>query len=138
MNPRRSTRITPSEVPDPIEPGGVWEEDESEVPRPGVLGSSWRGAMTAFRWVTSIVGLFAGLLILPGLALMELGLGSGRGIGIPRYVFNAFPICFGFILWSMILGAVMGLIRRVIGRFRRGRARPSWWASANRPIRLLG
>jgi hypothetical protein len=120
----------------PIDPGEVWEEAEPDVPRPSLLGSSWRGAKTALRWVTCIVGLIVGAIMLPGLALMGVGVGSGRGIGVPRYVAYELAMYFGFALWGMILGAVIGLVKGLIGRARRGKAGPSWWAAANRPIRL--
>ena len=115
-----------------IDPGDVWEE--ADAPGPSLLGASWRGAKTGFRRVSYIIGPIAALILIPGLALTEFGLGTGHGFGVPEFV----PAAFGFYVvsaaWGVIIGGGLGWIGALIGRSRPGTRRASWWAAANRPI----
>jgi hypothetical protein len=120
-----------------IEPDDVWEEAESNLPAPSLSGAWCRGAMTGVRWTSYIIGPIAAMMLFPGLLLIEFGLGTGHGFGLPDFV----PIAVGFYLVSALcgglVGSVFGLRKGLIARARSGRLGTSWWTSANRPIRLF-
>ena len=135
---------------DSIGPGATWEEadaptpievaltrTEADAPRPSLFGSAWHGAKTGFRLASYIIGPIAALALLPGLLLMDFGLGTGRGFGLPDFVPGAFGFYFVSAAWGSIIGAAMGLIGAAIGWGRPGTRRASWWSAANRPIRLF-
>jgi hypothetical protein len=121
--------------PTSVDPGGTWEEDDA--PRSSLRSAAWTGVKAGFRWASYIAGPFAAMLLIPGLALMAFGIGIGHGFGVPDFV----PGALGFYLvcaaWGVLLGGAIGWIGALIGRGRQGASRPSWWAAANRPIRLF-
>jgi hypothetical protein len=69
--------------PTSLDLGATWEEEDP--PKASLLGASWRGAKAGFRWASYIIGPIAAVFLLTGLALMEFGLGTGHGLGVPEF-----------------------------------------------------
>jgi hypothetical protein len=113
-------------------------EHEASPSKPRLRDPSWRAAKTAFRLVTYVIGpISAGLLII-GLIPTALGLGAGRGFGVPTLVPRAVGFYLASVVLGMTIGALLGFVGALIARDRRlGRTGGSWWAAANRPISLF-
>lgn len=94
----------------PIDPGPSWEAAEPVGSRPTLLRASWRGARTGFRWTSYIVGPFVAIAVLAGLALVELGIGSGRGFGIPDFLAGAVGAYLVAALWGAAAGLMVGAL----------------------------
>jgi hypothetical protein len=105
--------------PEPAGVAPVATESEAGITRPSVLGASWRGAKTGFRWVSYVVGPVAAVLMGLGLALNLVGLWAGGLWDLARLLFNAAGFYVVSALWGAILGAIIGLIGWSIRLFRR-------------------
>lgn len=119
----------------PLDPAATWEAADPHRERPGVRSSIWRGLKAGFRWTTYLIGPLAGLVLLAGLALMELGLGAGTGLMVPSLVTEALRFYLGCVIFGSVAGGLVGLIGGLVGKVMPGRSGPSWWAAANRPWR---
>jgi hypothetical protein len=82
--------------------------------RPSHVFSTWQGAKTGFRRGCYIAGPFASTTIIAGLAMTAFGLGSGRGLGVPIFVFVACGFWIGFGLCCGLLGGLIGFLRRLL------------------------
>lgn len=93
--------------------------------------------MAGFRLVSLVAAPVSFLLLSAGLVPTAVGLGAGRGLGIHSLAINGVGLYVALALWGTIFGAVIGLIASLI-RWVRGKSEAgSWWAIANRPIRLF-
>lgn len=113
-------------------PGAI----EADAPGPGLLESSWRGAQTGFWWTSYVVGPIAALIGILGLGVMAIGVGSGRGLSLlPPFAMRAIDQCVIIAFGGAFIGAIFGFLKGLRGQGRSGKR--SWWATANRPIRLV-
>jgi hypothetical protein len=113
-------------------------DTEPETPRADQWRASWGGAKAGFRRTSYVAGPLAALALIPGLALTALGLGSGRGWGVPVMVTRAEVFYVVLALGGALFGAVFGLIGGLGRRARPGTRAAALWAAANRPIHLPG
>jgi hypothetical protein len=101
-----------------------------DAPQPGVLFLTWRAMKQGARMGAIVGGAISLLLIIPAVALVAFGLGSGGGWVLPKFFFYGigfFLFCVGF---AGLVGAHLGLILAVIGLA--GRPRDAAAASARR------
>ncbi len=115
------------------------DEVSPEDTRPGLLQSSWRGAVAGFKFVSYVIGPISALLLGLGLVATVLGLEPGGVWNVLRIVFGTIGGCVVSALSGGVIGAVVGLIGGVIVRIWPGASRLSSLSGAmHRPIRLFG
>ncbi|MHB1560257.1 MAG: hypothetical protein ACYC61_22630, partial [Isosphaeraceae bacterium] len=78
---------------EPGEPVGFWEEAQPKHVEPmGLWDGWWSGAIRGARVAAFLISPFVALMLLPGLALLHFGLGTGHGFGIPNLVLESFEV----------------------------------------------
>jgi hypothetical protein len=102
----------------------------------GLSGWAWRGATMGFRGVCYVVGPFAAVVLIFGLALGAFGLGSGRGWGLHPSVPGMEVGFLAFAALGALFGAAIGLIFGLGRQARPGTRTAAWWVILDRPIRL--
>ena len=118
----------PDRGPDLLDPGSTWEEADASAPtEPGpvrreavvrhssLLRSAWRGTKVGIRWMTYIFGPFVAVGLLMGLTVVEFGLGTGYGLGVPTFVWGVLGGYLVGAAWGAVVGAAIASIVYVLG-----------------------
>lgn len=116
---------------------GCWDEDQPEPVEPVSLWDAWwSGAIHGARRAAILISPFVAMLLLPGLALVHFGLGTGHGFGLPNLVLESLEV----LAAVGVGGALLGGSSRLFAAWRtqalrRGQA-PGKWAALYRPVRF--
>ncbi len=118
---------------------GFWDEDQPE-PEPvepvSLWDAWWQGAIRGARLASILISPFVGMMLLPGLALLHFGLGTGHGFGLPNLVVEALEVLASVGALGALVGGVLGVYAAARSGLRDDKPARGWWAALNRPINL--
>ncbi len=93
--------------------------------------------MAGFWGTTWVVGPFAAVFVIIGLALLLFGLTSGQGLGVPPMLPGAVASYLALVALFTTLGAIAGAVVGLVSRVLPGSIKRAISARADRPVRLL-
>jgi hypothetical protein len=104
---------------------------------PSVFRAMWIGGKIGFRWGAFFAGSIVGVVVIASFSVTALGVGAGRGWGVPPIAMPALGAFLVVVVWGTIVGALVGLFVGVIQRLLPKKSRLSGASVFNRPISLM-
>ncbi len=122
---------------DPSEPVGFWEEaDPKHVEPMGLWDAWWSGAIRGSRRAAFWISPFVAMMLLPGLALIHFGLGTGHGFGLPNLVLESLEVLAAVGATGAVIGGILGGLAAARAGSDHSKPAPGWWAALNRPVTI--